>query len=402
MIKKMSKVQSALFLIALMLTNIVLLHDCVAVVIVNNLYEAFPGQEGAVNLILSAPGVIIIFTSLLAGKLLSKISYKKMLILGSVLFVFVSFFSTAVNNIYWLLAMRVVTAFAYGFVNVAAVALIAYIYPDENARSKMQGIYNGSMNIVGIAMNMVAGYAASIKWQLAFVAYWPSVIMLLLIIVAVPENMPGENQDTALDAKENIELLVANKERYGSKFWAFCLAYIVYVVLCIPLNFFSSVYVAENGIGNEIVTGMINTCFTIGGIFGCFGYVYIYKIFKRALMIPMCVLYVAAYFAMFYIRSAGMAYAMFVVIGLSFGAMTSFSFAIVPNLVPASRINSAMGIATSLFAIGSFVGTYWTTFLMNILHTNGMVTLIYPVCAVAFIVPVGMELIACIRERNHV
>ncbi|MDO4287993.1 MAG: hypothetical protein Q4C55_02285, partial [Eubacterium sp.] len=61
-----------LFIIAIMLTNIVVMADLAIYVITNDLYTAFPQNVNVVNFIVSGPALILALSSLLTPFMLKK------------------------------------------------------------------------------------------------------------------------------------------------------------------------------------------------------------------------------------------------------------------------------------------------------------------------------------------
>ena len=128
---KMSRVKAALFIAALMLANIPIMADAVIIPISNNLYEAFPGYTGAVNFIVSGPQLIIAIASLIAAPVMLKVSKKKILVVSGIFCALGLCLGVAADNVWFVLACRAIAGVATGFINVAAVALIAEVYIDE-------------------------------------------------------------------------------------------------------------------------------------------------------------------------------------------------------------------------------------------------------------------------------
>lgn len=96
---KLSKAKHYLFLLAIILTNIVIMHDYVVMPVANNLYEVFPDGVAGVNFILSGPAIFLFFGSLIAPMLFGKIHKKVLLIISCSVFAAASIFGASVVSL---------------------------------------------------------------------------------------------------------------------------------------------------------------------------------------------------------------------------------------------------------------------------------------------------------------
>ena len=63
-----------------------IVHDVVPIVIANNLYTEFPNDSSLITFMLTGPGLLLVVSSIIAGRLLERVSYKVMLLIGCALF----------------------------------------------------------------------------------------------------------------------------------------------------------------------------------------------------------------------------------------------------------------------------------------------------------------------------
>ena len=131
---KMNKRQTLCFLISLFLTNIAVMADMVIIPAANGLYETFE-NPAAINFILSGPSFIMLFSAMLCGKVMEYLSKKIILIGAMILFAVSAIFGGMIESVSYLLTMRVLVGISMGFVNAAAMALIAEIYVDEGKQA---------------------------------------------------------------------------------------------------------------------------------------------------------------------------------------------------------------------------------------------------------------------------
>ena len=152
--KEMTRGRALLFLISLFLTNVAVMADMVIIPAGNGLYETFQ-NDAAVNFILSGPSFIMLFSAMLCGKLMQYLSKKKILIGAMILFAVSAILGGAVANVYYVLVMRILVGISMGFVNAAAMALIAEVYVDEDKRGTIMGIFNATMAGTGAVISLM-------------------------------------------------------------------------------------------------------------------------------------------------------------------------------------------------------------------------------------------------------
>lgn len=191
--KEMTKGRALLFLISLFLTNVAVMADMVIIPAGNGLYETFQ-NDAAVNFILSGPSFIMLFSAMLCGKLMQYLSKKKILVGAMVLFAVSAILGGAVENVYYVLAMRVLVGISMGFVNAAAMALIAEVYVDEDKRGTIMGIFNATMAGTGAVISLIAGVFAVRSWNEVFKVYWIAVPVIVMMLFFIPMTPPEGDQ----------------------------------------------------------------------------------------------------------------------------------------------------------------------------------------------------------------
>ena len=132
-----------------------------------------------------------------------------------------------------------------GFVNTAAVALLAEVFIDEKLRGMYMGIFNAAMAGVGAVMSYCAGILAIRSWESVYKIYWASVPILILFILFLPKtDSVAESNDTAAEAKH---------EKLSGHYWIFVLSYMV-------LSYMVSIYISENNLGDATLAGLCPHC----------------------------------------------------------------------------------------------------------------------------------------------
>lgn len=390
---KMSKGRAALFLISLFLTNVAVMADMVIIPAANGLYSTFQ-NTAAVNFILSGSSFIMIFSAMLCGKIMEYLSKKVILIGSMIIFAVGAIFGGVVENVYYILVMRILVGVSMGFINAAAMALIAEVYVDEGKRGTIMGIFNASMAGIGAVMSLVAGVLAVESWQKAFKVYWVAVPIIVMMVFFIPKTEPERHQSGEEAMGGSADKAYVPRQ---AMLMVSCFAYnLIYAIIYYQV----AVLVAEQGYGNESVAGLLSTLGTVGSCVLCILFGTIYTKLKRATIIlgyvGLCLSYLMLYLADGPVV-AGIACTL---CGASFGYGFSYFFMRCTVVVPVEKVSSSISITTAIGGLGMFLSTYACTMLQNIMGVSGIVHIL-PVAIIAAGGGAVLSVICTVMDRKN-
>lgn len=388
---ELTKGKKLLFFVAIMLSNIAVMGDCVIYPITYNIYNAFPESTVLVNYILSGPPLLIVIASLIAPMLLKKMTKKTLLILGCTLFTVGAVFGVAIDSVWWMSFTRTLVGVGQGFVNVSAIALITEVY-DERVRAKYIGYFNASMNVVGVLCGFLVGSLAAESWQGAFRLYYAAIPMLVMVILFVP-NIKNEKQSEAVAVK--------NREKMGFEFWELIVTFTILCVCSMVIAYFISVYAVENGIGDESIVARAMSISQVASFVGAMVFGFIYKKLKRWTLVLGYVLAALMFLLMIVAPSTPTIYIVYIMNSISYILPFSYAFVRGPMVVPESKADTAIGIVTAAYGIGGFLTTYFITFLMRIFNTE-LVTPILVVPAALCVIIAVVDTLCAVKVNKNV
>lgn len=394
---EMSKSRKILFLIALLLTNIAVMGDNLLYPITANIYEEFADNIGITNYVVSGPLLVIFLVSLIAPAFLKKMSQKTMLIIGGVLFAVSTIFGAAVPNIVYMAVMRTFTGIGQALINVSAMSLITAVYNDEQQRGATMGLYNSFMPVVGIIFGLVSGVLAVGGWRNAYLGYLAAIPMLIMIILFIPSI---KNEEPAAEAAQGGKT-TAEKKSFPAFFWIAVISFLIIVIAFNMMAFYVSFYVSEHALGNESVAGVMSTMISVGSMVFCFIYGKIYGKLKIHTMTLSIVMLAAALALLRFVPVLGVTVVALILVGGSYGLALTYCYAIGAECAPEGREDTAIGIVTATYAIGGFVATYISTWLMDVMHTNGAITPTLIVPMILMIVALILFLFFAGKRKNE-
>ena len=390
--KKMRKGHMILCLIALFLSNVAIMADMVIIPIADNLFKTY-GNPTVINFILSGAAFLSVFTAMACAKLLYKFSKKTILIVSMILFAVGSIFGAAVDNIYYMLIMRILVGVAMGFVNATAMALIAELFDDEGARGKAMGFFNASMAGIGAVISVVAGIFAVNGWREVFKVYWISVPILILMILFIPMTPPDKEE-----VQENGGT-VTPKKPYLSHQIGLLLSCFAYNLIYGVIFYQGAVLVFERGLGNESSAAILSSLGTVGSCVLCILFGFIYAKLKRATIVLGYVGICLSYLMLYLAPNAAVAGVACTLCGAAYGYGFSYFFMRCTVIVPGVKISGSVSLTTAIGQLGMFLSTYVCTILQGVLNTTGIAALL-PYAIGAAGVGAVLSIILTIRDRK--
>ena len=395
---KMSKTKALLFVFTVMLSNVCVMADCVIYPITNYIYGAYPENVGAVNWILSGPCLLLCLSSLVAPAILKKISRKQLLVFAAVLFIIGGVGNLfAFESVLLFAVCRTVVGISQGLTNVVAVAILADAYADEAKRAKMLGYFNASMNVVGMICSYICGKMAAVSWQTPFKLYWISIPILIMTVLFVPDFQ----KDTDLEQKE--ETLAENLSKdeskgLGADFWKLMIPAIIFFTAAMINAYFGAVWAEEGGFYDPVWQGTAGSVgqivsFILASLSGS-----VYLKTRKAMPVFAGLFQIIAFALMIFFPGKSVIMVNTFLTNAGYIFMFCYVYAVVPDIVPASKTDLAFGLVTAAYSLGSFLATYVATLCMT--FTGGSYTATLPIIMGVFIVDTLLYVILTFTGKN--
>ena len=382
MSESMSKGKRLLFLFTLMFSNVIIMESYILSPTFAALYEMYPAQVGLVNFVVSGSYLIVIAASPLASMLCDRFGEKPVLLAGGVLAATGGILMSG-RNIVMMCAMRCLYTVGYAFTQIAAVAIINKFYEDENKRGFFMGYYNASMTVIGAIFSVLAGNMAVRSIDTAYRLHWIFVPYLILALLFIPSMGKSSPREYVPAKRADAEPAKKGKEKMGRAFlMAFAGIFLFNIVYGI-ISLFVSVYVAENALGTEALTGYLNMVQMIIGFAASMAFGILLQKLSHKIRVTVYVLMASGTAFYWLLPSRTAAFLLFAIMGTVYSMMNSYAFAALPGLAPESRANDVIALVTVSATLASFVSSYFTTFYMKALHASYTDTLYIPLMIIA-------------------
>lgn len=383
---KMSKFRTFLFLAAVVLANIAVMGDFILYPVYDSMYGEFP--ENLMNLYVAMPQIMTVVFSFAAPVLIQKTSSRFTLITGGCLFTAGGLLGLFSDNIYFLLAARVPYGAGIAFCTVASIAVLSEVYVDEEKRGFVIGIYGALQSGVGAVLSIVSGQLGVGGWRKAFPLYWLGFLMIVMFVLFVP----GIKKHQEEAKEESTESIRGPKEKFGVHFLLMTAAFILFTATIGVPNSYISTYVIENGIGNEATAGIMSSVMTCGGmVIGLFFGV-MYKKLSGKIMLPWYGISFVGLAALAVFPNLVNAFLWEIILGGAMSVACSYSYAHIPAIVPASRVDDAIGVMSAACCLGYAISPYIISFTHVLTHSDRMTSSLYT-CAVMTAAALLLEIV---------
>ncbi len=378
MLLNMSKSKQVLLFIGLITTTFAVMYSTIFQVINYNIYDAFPGQILLVNFFISGPYVLVMLVSFISPAIYNRTNRKTALLVSCIIFTISALLFTHQKSIYGLIAVNLICGAASAYINVSAVTMIAELFIDENIKAKYLGYYNAAMAVVGSLFSVIAGYLAKGHWMGAFNTYWSAAIMTLLVallIPSLPKNIFAKNKE---HESKKIQIK-ASITQLPIRFWILTLNFIILGITYFVPQFFMSLYVAENALGDITYAGIALSVDTAGGAIFAFLFFYTYKKFGSYSSVAAFTLMSVILFLLYFFPHPILMPIILTLMGGSYMTSIAYAYQESSKIVPSNCLSLAMGIIVGVQYIATFLATYITTSLMGLLNTTMLTpVLIFP------------------------
>lgn len=380
---KLSKPKRILLLITLMLSNLVLMTESIMTPTINTLYTMFPDGTAALNFAITGCYLVSIVMSLIMGKLTERFSKKTLLTAGAVLGTIGAF-----GMMYWITPIglaisRSIGMMAYAVVMTTTIVYINELFDSEAERGKWLGFNNAAMTLTGTVYSLLSGILATQSLNRAYMLHFAVLLYLVMAIFFIPaEKAPSSAK---ADAPAQAETTSGSK-KLGAKYWLHIVAYSIYTLCgCVPL-YFISMYVAENGLGTEALSGTLGSVLTLAGFVVALGYTAASKLLGKKLPLILYLVAAADFLLFALVPSTITAFIGMAVLGVVATLLRVHYYASVPALVPAGKEVSGIAFIEAGTMLAVTVTTYFVTYGMQVLHIQTFTSfMIVPAIIVAIL-----------------
>jgi MFS family permease len=390
-----TKRMSIMGIIALFLVNFGYMADMVIIPAANEIYNEFSAAPiSLLNFILTGPQLIGIASALLVTVFMRHFSKKSIIVFLFFLFTIFSCLGAVVKNPYYIAAMRFGAGFAFGGLAPAAIALINEIYHEDVKKcSWLVGSFTGFTAIIGAIMSIIAGWLCAIRWDFVFYEYLAAIPMLILLIIFVPKTEP-EKMQAAQEDKSGITEKIPTGSFVAliSSLFLICVIFNIMAYQC-------SIYVAQTGLGDSMLAGILNGVLTIFTAIGCFSFAAIYDRLKRGIAALIYFFLAAGFWGCCFVFNQAWVIIFYALLGFGYGLAMPYFYMYATVIAPSSKASMILCLVAADIGLGAFLSSYFSTIIMGVFNFSELTSLL-PIYVCLALIGGILSLILTIRSKK--
>ncbi len=218
--------------------------------------EAFPEiSPSTIRLTTTLPSLISLPVMIYASHHISKIGFRKSMILGT-LFLTIGGIGPFFLNSSWYLVLffRCLTGIALGFFGLRNALILCSF--EEHRQAKFIGIGNAMNSLASVILTPIAGMLCSISWKHPFLLFGIGIFILLLTIFTLEEPDIVKDEESS---KFNI------KDILDFRFIVYLFFYFLACLVLYPILSGMSSFIVLKNLGSLAIAGTLISCHNIGG-----------------------------------------------------------------------------------------------------------------------------------------
>ncbi|KNZ42477.1 MFS transporter [Acetobacterium bakii] len=226
--------------------------------------KAFPAAAPeTIKLLSTIPSLMMVFFSLIAGKMTQYMSIKKVITIAMILIFVGGIPSAFIGDLNFMIFTRVIFGAGYGMIFPMASAIIAALFtgPEGN---KMMGIKSAVGAAAGMVFQMMGGLLAGYNWRFSFLGF--------LLVIPIAAIIWFKLPDAGVVKHEKVETQGIKEKKLTTL--TFVLAIACALVNIVQFSFMTNLAMIMNAdkIGNAAQSATVLTVFTAGAF--AFGLLY--------------------------------------------------------------------------------------------------------------------------------
>ncbi len=216
----------------------------------------FPdASQTAVQNMMTIPCIVVIFVTIIVGKLMETISKKILTLIGLVVFLIGGIGPMFADSIGLILVFRGILGAGVGTLQCTASALIAENF-DGDERASVQGVLQAcQMGGMGV-MSIVGGVLADKAWNLTFAVHFLAVVSFFAVLFLVPNKKPEKITETG--EKHQTHLTPAA--------WGWVVLMFVSFISIMVYSAYLAYLMTEKNLGNSADSGISLALFALAGV----------------------------------------------------------------------------------------------------------------------------------------
>ena len=305
--------------------------------------KAFPeASTTMIKMILTAPALTIIPFTFFTSYLTSKLPKRTVVIIGLSTYLIGGLGPQFMTSIEAIILFRLILGASVGILMPLSESLI-YDYYTGTERASMMGYNAAFSNFGGIITMMIAGWLATMGWQIPFNVYLLGVLIFVLVFFFLPKEEvripPAHEQDLKIP--------------FGVYVYSFAMGAVMLAYYAVATNM--ALYLEQTNLGGPALAGTVVSLAAVGGMLTSFFLVNVMEALKRLLIPVMLATMGLGFFFLSFTNSVLTIMVSVVFIGFAQGALFPVLTMRALNQVKLHQTDRTIAVATTFIFTGQFL-----------------------------------------------
>ena len=300
-----------------------------------------------IKMLVTLPSIEIMMVCLLSGWLATKVSKKKLMFIGLILYAIGGLGGGVVNSYMGLMLFRGIIGLGIGLLIPLVPAIITELF-EGNERSRMLGLSSAIATLGGVLATIFSGVLAARSWRYSFLLYLIAIPVFVAVFIGLPDlAKPGEKETDKMDEKVKVKL---PKEVFG-----LATEGIIFTMLNVVLTTSLAMFINAEGMGSSQSAGLAISAIFLGSVITGTLFSKIYKTAKNRSMLLVSILYCVSYWIIGYSNQLILVFMGAILLGFGYGILNPYLLLKAGLAVSQSANTAAMAVISSSFFLGQFM-----------------------------------------------
>ena len=352
----------------------------------DDLLKVFPGStELDIQMLTTLPSLLIIPFILLAGYMIEKVGYMKLLGIGLWMFLVCGALYFVCGSMGELIAVSALLGVGAGIIVPLSTVLVSKFFTGEE-RTRQFGYVSAITNIALVVATALTGWLADIQWRLPFVVYLLPIVSIALL--------PALGRAARFTGRENGTTVQACDGSFShTRLVEYMLYYLFITFLVMAVSIYLPFLLGNNGYDSG-VSGVVTSIFFLAMMAPGLFINRIVELLKHNILLWALLMMCVGLLGIYLDSSLASVVIGCIIAGFGYGMAQPYIYDKVSSGVPASKVSVSLALVMTMNYVAIVISPFVIEFLLRILGKGGNAE---PFLLNAVLALAGMVLLMIVR-----
>ena len=352
----------------------------------DDLLKVFPGStELDIQMLTTLPSLLIIPFILLAGYMIEKVGYMKLLGIGLWMFLVCGVLYFVCGSMGELIAVSALLGVGAGIIVPLSTVLVSKFFTGEE-RTRQFGYVSAITNIALVVATALTGWLADIQWRLPFVVYLLPIVSIALL--------PALGRAARFTGRENGTTVQACDGSFShTRLVKYMLYYLFITFLVMAVSIYLPFLLGNNGYDSG-VSGVVTSVFFLAMMAPGLFINRIVELLKHNILLWALLMMCVGLLGIYLDSSLASVVIGCIIAGFGYGMAQPYIYDKVSSGVPASKVSVSLALVMTMNYVAIVISPFVIEFLLRILGKGGNAE---PFLLNAVLALAGMVLLMIVR-----